>query len=487
MEFPAKTALLLLLCLAPAAQAGIYANQCQKASQAADAECKGAVAAVQAADAARSSATGASAGTNINSNSGALQRDIASQRSAINNARTTCAMAKSKCSKDCDQAKSQAQSRPPQDPNRADAGVIPGIKSSRCEAPIDAELARLQQADSNLAKDGSEAGDSKDASQNGGMPPQMPQQGGGGGGGDGGYSPDPYANNNGVNCYNAGSERYSDCNDEYVSRCSGYSGGTGCQAFTDRYCNLKGGALTGGGTAKIVGGASVIVDKRGEGLGTSFCQDVMATNFCAQDGRGQCPSCMKRASAGCTGPDCLQENSPEMMKKAQETCPSDPMFMNGGFVTKKEDATKSTELNTNVPAAGAAGAGGSALSSTASSAGLGAGGGGGSGGMGADGTPAPVVGGATPEGTPQGLSVNFSDGGGAGGGYSPENNSEGDGRSPAAFNPAKFDESKGLPAAAVAGLAARDVSIPQGPSIFSIGSAAIKTYCSRKDLKGCSK
>ncbi|MBX3023213.1 MAG: hypothetical protein KF799_16180 [Bdellovibrionales bacterium] len=482
---------ILLLGLSISAKAQ-YLAQCQSAAQSSDSQCKGAVAGVASTDAARSAATGAASGANINTNSGSLQRDIASQRSAINNARTTCAAAKKSCTQSCDQAQKSAQAASAKNPQAArEAQQIPGVKRSKCEQPIDAELTRLTQADGNLAQDGQDTNKTKDASQNGaGAPMQTPQQQQKDKGDQTSEAtPTTAQSGSSLNCSANGSERFSDCNGDYVARCATSQGDSRCIAFADRYCALNStSAVSDSGAVQAK--TNLVIDKRGEGLGSAFCQDAVAYRFCQSSGRAGCPSCVRlNAASTCTGVNCLSENSAEMLNRARESCPTDPVFL-----TASKPAGTDAQVSTGYsPQSASEAADASRSASTAvSTLGYGASTGGGSfGGSGATGSGVASGLNGTREGVSRGVATKAGSLGGFGSGGGGTNDGDGgsdsSGESAGAFNPASFDAKKPMPAEAIEGHPGKDVSNSFGPSIFSIGATAYKNYCSKRAIKGCGR
>jgi hypothetical protein len=154
----------------------------------------------------------------------------------------------------------------------------------------------------------------------------------------------------------------------------------------------------------------------GEGIGTQFCQNNIAYNFCKGAGRADCPSCLRlqqNASAICAqNPSaCLASNSAAQMQQAAQTCPTDPAFANPAWAS-------GTTVPTTTGATTPVGAGGPAVilmqsvnGNTVSSAG-GSASGGNSGAL--NGAVPASAGGALQEGHAAGFAGN--NGGGASGG-----------------------------------------------------------------------
>jgi hypothetical protein len=447
------------------------------------------MAGANAADAGRSAGTAASSGVNVNKNSGALGNDIGAQKANLAGAQSKCEAAKQQCDSKCDQAKSQAQAAAAGGDKsaQADVGQIPGIKSGQCDQPLDGKIAQLQQGQSNLGNDGKQAGDTKNASQNG-MPPISPPQGGGGDKGK--NDPQQAQQGAGLDCNGIGTERVSDCNNQYIQKCKSDPNGAGCFAFSNRYCNIGGNAASAGvaNSAPLTGAMSnLVADKTGEGLGSDYCQQVNAQRFCQQGGRGQCPSCMQLAGN-------TPASSTAAMNTAAQTCPGDPMFINAGLVNKGTSSSGTAVTNPGSTSDSIkAGIGGTkpgvATGGGAPSGGSGGGMGTGSGSAAGVTVPESVKRGtAATEGSPNGISMSVGgEGGGGGGGSEPFNPGADDGASgPGALNPFSAGDRKKLqPMAPAAGVAAKDVSNPYGPSIFTIGSQAYRNYCSKAQIWSC--
>lgn len=464
----------------PAARAGQYLTQCQQSAKSQAQACEGAVLNAKSQDISRSSATGASSGTNMNKNSGALMNNIAAQRANLNGAKSQCEQAKSKCVSDCGRAKSQAAS----DPNgKADAAQIPGVQKNQCETPIDKSLGDLQTADSNLNNNNDQANNTKDSS--GGMPPMQPPQSDDKKKDD--AKTDQPATKPTANCTGTGAERFSDCNDQYLSKCASDMTGPGCAAFSDRYCNLTSSASAAstsvaGASSSVIsaaGSSGLVVDKKGEGLGSGYCQTVNAYRFCQKDGRGACPSCLQMNGAPAA--------DASAMARAAEQCPSDPIFVNAGTSPlKTSPGTTPPGSGTNGSSSGTDRVVGS--SGGASGGGLGAAGGSGAGALGgatgaAGGGASSGTHGATSEGRSAASvgSLGASDGGGGGGGFAPAS-LDGDVTS-APLMPDEIPQLGGDLGVALA--PARDVAGSAAPSLFNLGSAAYKSFCTRTRLKAC--
>lgn len=135
--------------------------------------------------------------------------------------------------------------------------------------------------------------------------------------------------NGAIDCSKPDAHRYSACNDHLVQDCMGQMGTARCNAFSDRYCGSTTPVNLGDGAAASSSGS-------GEGRGSQFCRTVMATNFCKQAGRSNCPSCLQLAafnSPACRSNPamCVAQNSPDQINQARQTCPTDPAFSDPAF------------------------------------------------------------------------------------------------------------------------------------------------------------
>lgn len=461
--------------------AGPDKDKCTQSAEKHKNSCQQAVNGVNAADAARSGATGAAAGVNVNQNSGSLGNDIASQRANIQKAKQQCEQDKKQCEKDCDQAKQSAQQgaqrkisqRQTPEPEQSDASAIPGEKQSKCTAPIAAMIGQLDSADSNLAKDSDAAKNTKDQSQNGGMPqmPQMPQKQGDDKNQD---TPQTAEAGSGLKCDAGGTERFSDCNETYVKKCSVDMNAAGCNAFADRYCNLKDSSGTvQSPMMKSALPTNLVVDKTGEGLGQPFCGIVNAYRFCQVKGREACPSCLKLNGADSTSSDALA--------RAAGECPSDPAFL-----ASAGSSAATVVTGGNPPSSGNTGSGTDRIVGGVT--------GGGGGGMGSGGGSGAITSGNGGQSsgvyTPE--SVRRLAGGSAGGGGGADG---GGGGGSMPWTPPTEDEEKKDEAAAGVDPAgsgipplyqpARDVAAKASPSLFMLGSRAYTSYCTRSQIKSC--
>lgn len=104
--------------------------------------------------------------------------------------------------------------------------------------------------------------------------------------------------------------------------------GTICQAFIGRYCA----STTSAGSSTTIDNVNFYtIDATGTGLGSTFCTNWTAANYCSVAGRESCPSCqnlVNATSAICAADpaSCLATNSPSVLAAAQTSCPTDPAF-----------------------------------------------------------------------------------------------------------------------------------------------------------------
>jgi hypothetical protein len=156
---------------------------------------------------------------------------------------------------------------------------------------------------------------------------------------------DPNAAWNGVqlDCSKMDAFMYQACNAQMETKCAPQMDEATCLQFEARYCSGQG---TGAVAPPVAAAMPPQVDpatgaiigmpamgQPGEGIGTQFCQNNIAYNFCKGAGRADCPSCLRlqqNASAICAqNPSaCLASNSTAQMQKAAQTCPTDPAFAN---------------------------------------------------------------------------------------------------------------------------------------------------------------
>ncbi len=469
-----------------------WAEACRGHGQKGQAECKAAQAELAAKDAARSAAQG---GQNVNVNSQRLAADAAAQKGDALAAKAKCEAAQKKCESQCDQEKSKAKPHAsnPKDPLYTPAkqdvgGLIDQAKKSDCTTPIEAQKKLLDQAANNLGKDQNAANNTDKASNSGGGPPQIPP-----------ITPPqkedkPKEEKQALNCEGDEGARYSDCNPKFLSKCMDRMNESGCETFAGRYCgNASGGnsvnLKTGENQHFKTNSANYVVDKSGEGLGSGFCKMVTAYRFCQSVGRSECPSCRGSSaysSSACQADPtkCVPNMSAGSLADAKNKCPTDPLFLDPNVAKAVENgegtSTAGTSKDgTSSPVINPGQGGGSSTAGSGGTGGGALGGAGGTGPVGAEG----ALNGATPESVPIGDANAVGAGGAAGGviGLDPEEGTEEDGRDPASGSGGGI-----LPASAIEGMPARDVSNQFGPNLFSISSQVYRTMCAAEKFSTCS-
>lgn len=102
------------------------------------------------------------------------------------------------------------------------------------------------------------------------------------------------------------------------------SGVRRCVAFSNRYCN-------GNVSPPGVTGPGVPYGGSGQGVRTPFCKFVAQYGYCRAGGRDACPACedlQKQASAACQANPaaCLAQNSPDILAAKANQCPGDPLI-----------------------------------------------------------------------------------------------------------------------------------------------------------------
>jgi len=149
------------------------------------------------------------------------------------------------------------------------------------------------------------------------------------------------ARNGTLDCSKNRGDRYRDCDNYFLAQCSqaisaGQALPGNCSLFSQRFCGTS-------GTDSIVvvtpsddpplnpRNDSPPLGGTGEGVGSPFCTNYTAYNFCRTAGRENCPSCQQlqvNSSAACQSNPalCLAQNSPDQLQAARAACPTDPIF-----------------------------------------------------------------------------------------------------------------------------------------------------------------
>ncbi|MGE0527865.1 MAG: hypothetical protein AB7P49_12425, partial [Bdellovibrionales bacterium] len=272
-----------------------------------------------------------------------------------------------------------------------------------------------------------------------------------------------------------------------------------CKKFSFRYCNLSTGdstdedvATTGLFNTASKPKTNLVIDKKGEGVGTEYCKHINAYNFCQIDGREKCPSCRSlkaSQSAEClSAPElCSAENSAQAKEAARESCPTDPMFIDTTFA-KTETGSPATSYDLD------SGNDRVATQSEANSTGGGTYGS----------TQSSVLGGAAREGAASTTAISYATasvtgrsspsgaygsgsggtGGSSGGSSTSQVNSAA--RTPLSSHergPAGGTDPTLMPASAVSGMMDGSISNQNGPSVFSIATSTYRSLCRRGELK----
>lgn len=456
-----------------AAHAGPWAQACSGHGKEGQGKCAAAQGELKAKDAARSASRG---GTNINVNAGRLAADAAAQKADVEAAKAKCKQAREECEQKCDGEKDKARPMSQLKPctglcpiaKNDIASLIDIKKKSDCTAPITAQEKLLEQASKNLGNDKNAADDTGKQSQGGPpqIPPIQPPQ----------KEEKEKKEEEKLACEGDEGARYSDCNAKYVAKCNDRMNESGCETFANRYC----GAASVGASVK-----NYVADKSGEGLGSGFCKGYTAYKFCKSVERSECPSC--RGSALHSSPECqanpLKCVSSAQLSEAKNKCPSDPIFLDPAVLAAANgDTSGSNPYKNNEPVSTAKGG-----TQTP-----GAGSGGASGGVGAGGAlpgAGQAVGlpgqgegmnGAVPESLPGGNASAV--GSGSAGNYGEGSVAEEEENR----DPAATGLSEGvLPASAVEGMPARDVSNQYGPNLFSISTQVYRNLCAAEKLSTC--
>lgn len=186
-----------------------------------------------------------------------------------------------------------------------------------------------------------------------------------------------------LDCSKPDAFQYADCNGYLANLCTQkmaanvFQSDGPCRTFASRYCG--GGGLASSRTG-VAGSPPAYIPigslppptlaapsandmaglpamaQVGDGLASDpgFCQSVLAYNYCTQPGRNQCPSCVQLAQSrtqGCQAnpASCLAQNSPEQVNLARQNCPTDPMFANPALAAVGLGATGGG-LNPGAPA-----------------------------------------------------------------------------------------------------------------------------------------
>ncbi len=299
--------------------------------------------------------------------------------------------------------------------------------------------------------------------------------------------------NGSIDCSKRDAAKYSDCDQYLSSTCASSATSTtvsaNCSAFNERYC--AGTTTTGTQTEKKLGSGAVVqinLAGSGTGLGTPYCQNIVAGNFCKTSGRESCPSCLhlsaSQSQACVANPAlCLAQNSPDQIANAKVSCPTDPAFSNPNYANGG-GAQVPGQVATGIPVILP---GGGSPGSSAAASGVPLGGGGVSGApVVVPGSGVAVSGGATVVRSVAGAAVregaslgsSSSAAGASAGGSNYQVSSVGSGREVAGTG--------GTTSAASASRGpASDVQGKYGPSLFALSTQIISQHCKAGKYHGC--
>jgi hypothetical protein len=310
-----------------------------------------------------------------------------------------------------------------------------------------------------------------------------------------------------IDCSKSDAYQYQDCNDYLANTCTQamtsntYGSDANCMNFGNRFCASSSSSIVPISSAPAVipagtpvAGATPPIGQPGEGVGTPFCQSVLAYNYCQTSGREQCPSCLQIANnqaAACVNNPalCLAQNSQDQINQAKTTCPTDPIFSNPAYVAggaAVANQLAATQGGTSLPAvvlpqsvngssSAVEGATPASVSSGTASAAV-------SGATTGAATASASDNGASREGgsTGAGSAPSYANGGGAN--YVPSSVASMGGREVAMSGGAGATARN---TASTSGGPASDVQGQFGPSVFAMGSQAIRQRCQAGKLNNC--
>jgi hypothetical protein len=457
-----------------------HKQKCEKAAKEAEEACKAAKNAAESkGNAHNASGTGQDAASGANSDRGSnnLCPRIQDQKNNLDNAKNSCVAAQAKCQTTCKDEKTQDDAHGQQFMMTMRPHPKEGVDPNVCNKELPNMIQALASAAAPLAGQAQQA--CKSGEQSKGQPPQIPP-----------ITPPPkeekkedpqQQQKQALQCSSPEGARYSDCNSYYIGQCSANLQGANCNEFSERYCGNAGGGSQ--ADVAVAGGksASVVLDKKGEGLGSGFCKTYSAYQFCQKTANQQCPSC--RGTHEYSSPTCQADPSKcigSSLSAAQSKCPSDPMFMDPAVqkqIAEAQGAAGGTEFGSSTSS-------GLQTASTAAAAAAGAAGGSGSslGGSTAVANPGGYNG-TSREALPAGTAVAMEHGGGGGfggdGGDGSGSSNEDGTRGPAGLNP----QSAGSGASSIR--LPGDISYQYGPNVFAISTTVYRSMCGRGALTRC--
>jgi hypothetical protein len=482
-----NTLLALLISAAPATAFGAWSSECKSSANSAKQACEGAAAAAKGGDAGDTAKNMARFGNanEIKNPATAMQQHGTANAQRFTQAKNTCEEKHKECESTCKRKEGErsAAEANPQTQAAAKADKAPMQEGEKVCAAILPLIAELGAGAGQAAQAAADAG--KTGGSSGMMPMPIPIPSGDKGDQTGAPTQGNNPTSDQINCDAEGNSRYSDCNNHYIGKCENAMTAAGCDGFINRYCGNYNPApapapapgndslsLSAQSTAAT---ANLVADKQGEGLGSAFCKKATAYKFCQMAGRSECPSC-KNLNSPWAG------TNQAMLADAQNTCPTDPMFLDAAVQQQMNNPTADTNTSTNTGSVAT-----QSLDRLGNSAGSAAGGAGGgmstqSQGSGGAGSVTPGQGSGISEGY-NGPSLAMGTGYGGGGGGSYEGGASGPGYQPESVN----GNTNRAPSSVTVPGEPRDVARQYGPSIFSIQSTTYRDMCNRGRFLHCRK
>lgn len=128
-----------------------------------------------------------------------------------------------------------------------------------------------------------------------------------------------------IDCSKQDAYMFPDCDSLLSASCKNAMEDPRCTAFANRYCGGQGVSAAG------VIGPGVPYGGAGQGVGSMFCGFVAAYGYCRSGGHDSCPSCLrlqKESSQVCQSNPamCLAQNSPEVLANSRAQCAGDPVY-----------------------------------------------------------------------------------------------------------------------------------------------------------------
>lgn len=316
-----------------------------------------------------------------------------------------------------------------------------------------------------------------------------------------------------LDCSKADAYQFSDCVPHLQARCNSNMEDQLCANFSNTFCQgagpgagsagppavLPGQPPAAGPSVPVNGGSGVSIQaaavpmppalQPGAGNGSGFCQMVVEYAYCRVGGRDSCPAClhlqqMKTPACQSNPAACMAQDSPEVIARSAQMCPGDPIVVakrgqNGGTIPVGSSGpvgSPVTQLPGGAPVTGGAnlpGGGGNLpvvvlpQSAEGRAAQLGM--------RTASASGAGVRDGQAPGGAGSRSGSGYS-GSGSGSSYS--------GQSARATNSREVAGVLPRPRAAAIG-PAPDVQGQFGPSVFAVGSQAIRNRCAAGKFLNC--